>query len=180
MSAALSIFEELHPVAARIMPPGPILAFDLAENAGWAARFDGQEIESGALDLHACDDEHPGARWPRLRELFRAIARGQTPRLVAWERAITFGHHHGDGTLPILQACLVEVVYAWGATPLTVMPSTLKKFATGRGDSKKPAVIAAARARWPRWVPDNPAKPDDEADARFVLAWAETEIRTEV
>lgn len=157
--------------------PGPVLSFDLATDTGWAAYFHGEKITSGVLDLRPLEDEHPGARWPRLRRLFHTIARGQVPRVVTWERAVTFGHHHGDGTLPIFQACLVEVVYSWGARPLTMMPSTVKKFATGKGNAPKPVMVAAAHARWPDWRPANPEKPDDEADARFVLEWAMAEIR---
>lgn len=49
----------------------------------------------------------------------------------------------------------------------TVYPTTLKKFATGRGNAPKGAMLAAARERLGyRGLDDN------EADALWILAWA--------
>lgn len=168
-----------------------IIAFDLASRSGWAC-LSGGKVFSGILDLSALsDEEHAGARWPRVRLMFRALSDLSPPNVVAWERVLAAG-----GALPgwateliVFQACLAEVAFAWGAETITIMPSTLKKWATctlprgtcdhkdkkictGKGNAKKPEMIAAARKRWPEWVPANPKKPDDEADARWVLAWA--------
>ena len=48
---------------------------------------------------------------------------------------------------------------------------TIKKFATGKGNSNKEAMLAAARERWPELnIVD-----DNQADALFLLAWANEE-----
>lgn len=49
-----------------------------------------------------------------------------------------------------------------------VAPKTRAKWATGRGDAKKPAVLAAVRATWPTWA--HHIRNDDIADALTLAA----------
>lgn len=150
-----------------------ILAFDLAGCTGWATRTPQGGVVSGILDLKLGEDEHPGRRWERARATIESLAISHQADVLAWERIVALGgSSRANVALYGLEAQLVEVTWRCGYDALTVMPATLKKFATGRGNAKKPDMVAAAKAHWPGWVPAT----HDEADARFVLLWAENEI----
>ncbi len=173
-----------------------VLAYDLGSDTGWA-RFSGlrpspvgagiadtkpDRIFSGVHDLRIREKEgeHPGARWRRVRELFldqinqaRASEALLGPSagdvVVAWERVVSIGgSSRANVALYGLEAQLVEATYETGVKVYTVMPSTLKKFATGKGNCKKPDMIAGARAKWP----GQDCLKDDHADALWVGDWA--------
>lgn len=150
-----------------------ILAFDLASCTGWACRDGDREILSGVLDLSIGEGGHPGARSLRARGALRALAEKHRPDVIAWERIVQAGRGGGSAAattgLYSLETQLVEVAYTVGAETLTVMPSTLKKFATGDGRADKARMVLEARKRWAGWTPQT----HDEADARWVLLWAE-------
>lgn len=61
--------------------------------------------------------------------------------------------------LASFRAVVIERLFAWGLQTVEVKPSMLKRYATGNGSAKKPAMIAAARHEGA--VVAN----DDEADA---------------
>ena len=52
---------------------------------------------------------------------------------------------------------------------------TIKKYATGKGNVNKEAMIMAARERWP----DIDLVDDNQADALHLWAWAQEEYRKE-
>lgn len=149
-----------------------ILALDLADCAGWATRS-GPEILSGILDLSIAEGQHPGARSLRARGALRSLAEKHKSTVVAWERIVPaqakFRGSNATASLYGLQTQLVEVIYTLGLVAVTVAPSTLKKFATGSGKADKARMVLEARRKWPGWTPAT----HDEADARWVLAWAE-------
>lgn len=152
-----------------------ILALDLAVsgNTGWARRdlSDSKHLASGVLDLSTHETEHPGDRWPRIREELRRFFREFYPALVVWERIVgNFKSAAASDLLP-MQAQVVEVCRGFGFETKTVNQSTVKKFATGRGNCPKADVFVAAKAMWP----GHTFASHDEADARFVLLWAENE-----
>lgn len=162
-----------------------IVAFDLAGSTGWAiTRIDHDDtlrlsLTSGTLNLKLRDDEDPGARWRRARERFAALVVGAD--VVAWERIVANSGPFASGELFGLQAQLVEAV--WMCSGLsspprqievaTVAPSTLKKFAVGNGRAQKKEILAAARARWP----EQDLETHDQADALYVLAWAQERVK---
>lgn len=149
-----------------------ILALDLAACTGWATRSRSGEVFSGVLDLSLGDD-HPGARSLRVRGVLRDLATRHDPDLIVWERIVQAGRGGGSAAattgLYSLETQLVEVAFVTGAETLTVMPSSLKKFATGDGRADKARMVLEARKKWPGWTPAT----HDEADARWVLLWAE-------
>ena len=56
---------------------------------------------------------------------------------------------------------------------LHIYPSTLKKFATGKGNANKAMMIAAAIKKYP----DQDVQDDNHADALHLLAWGREELR---
>ena len=55
-------------------------------------------------------------------------------------------------------------------------PCALKKYATGKGNARKPDMIAAANKRFGVRLTENQ---DDEADALFLAAWGAENVREE-
>lgn len=149
-----------------------ILAFDLAPSGktGWATRSG--EILSGVLDLSLREDEAPGARWPRVRRALSDKITEHLPDLVVWERVAGNFRSASAYDLYPLQASLVEALHWLGIEGRTVVNSTLKKFATGRGNCATAETFAAAKAKWPGYA----FASADEAVARWALLWAENEI----
>lgn len=151
-----------------------ILALDISGTTGWARAYSTGRITSGVVELKLGDDEHPGALWKRARLEFARLAGGV--EWIVWEKVISAPGPRNRATaiLTVLEAQVVEVAYDLGVETKTVMPSTLKKFATGYGFTKKPEMLAAARKKWR----DRTIETHDEADALFVLAWARKELAT--
>ena len=140
------------------------LALDLATKTGWA--LSGPPIVSGVWDLAPQRQrrfESYGVRWVRLGNHLTTIHE-LTPvsRVVIEEvrrHAGTDAAHAYGGALAIVQAWCEMQGVGLEAVPV----ATIKKHATGRGNSDKAAMVAAAQARG--W---NPAD-DNEADALWLL-----------
>jgi Holliday junction resolvasome RuvABC endonuclease subunit len=143
-----------------------ILALDLATQCGWATYRNG-ELRSGEWAL--------GGRlkgWQRKAERVRTLQRmllcvEPTPKLVVYEmpmhhqrsdEAHTFGHLEGK----VLEwAAFSGLEVGW------LVPSQIKKHATGNGRAKKPEMVAAANRRWRLELK---AAAHNEADALCLLA----------
>lgn len=139
-------------------------------SAGVAILRDGQPVHVSHHGLAG----HDGASWQsRSRRVRRtvgkvipaALAHG-TPDLVVIEGP-AYGAQHGSqfdraglwhGLFASLDAKQVPVA--------VVAPQTRAKWATGRGNAKKPDVLAAVRACWPT----TPLANDDEADSITLAA----------
>lgn len=157
-----------------------ILALDLSiASTGWARHTAGDgQIESGVVSFELLEGEHPGKRWPRVREWLATMASGMD--WIVWEGVVSGNfqkqHHTTIALLHNLECQVVEMAATLGQKIIetaTVPPSTLKKHATGDGHAKKPEMIAAALSRWPHRQLTHVGRPlgDNEADALCVLAW---------
>lgn len=151
-----------------------ILALDLGDTTGWAARFVDGATASGVLDLGLRDHEHPGARWPRVRRSLEDLVRRVGARWIVWERIVAYsGGLASKQGLYGLEVQLVEVVALLGLETKTVNAMTLKKWATGTGKATKADMRSAAAARWPGLS----FATHDEVDARWILEWAMHELQ---
>lgn len=149
-----------------------ILALDLARVTGWACRNTNLEIFSGSIDLGFIPDETLGAKLLRFERWLASIAIMEPGGLVVCERA----HHRGGAATRQalgMEACLEIFAYKNDCNLEYVHTGTLKKHATGSGCSKKPAIIAAAKERWPDIVIED----DNHADALWLLNWGEKHNR---
>ncbi len=147
------------------------LGFDIGTNCGWAARLDGcylysDSYECGLLKL-------PGGRFPGdgLRamqfeaELLKLIDTYKPDHiyyeLVRAHRGVDAAHVYGALRGTLTKVCEQKKI------PYTGIPvGTIKKFATGNGGAKKPAMVATAKAKWPTLK----IQTDDVADSLWVLA----------
>jgi hypothetical protein len=167
----------LHPVPAapdpRPTPSGPsrpplsILALDLGTLMGWALRAGDGTIVSGTEAFRQDRWSGGGMRYLRFRRWLGDIATTNGGiGLIVYEEvrrhAGTDATHVYGGFLATLTAWCEDRNVAYEAVPV----GTIKRFATGKGNAGKEAVIAAIRARG-----FNPAD-DNEADAIALLLWA--------
>lgn len=147
-----------------------ILALDPATHCGWAHSCG----ISGVWDLSIRRDESSGMRLLRLESKLYEILRAGDVSLVAFERA---AH-----AAPKMQGALVVQGEIQGQIKATCdrhkvewrgySPSEIKKFATGKGNAKKPEMIEAACKLASRQITD-----DNEADAVCLLYLAKRDYQ---
>lgn len=146
-----------------------ILAIDPGTNCGWALH-DGRVIAAGVWNLKGGRFEGGGMRFVRLRRYLDEIGKAQPHiTLVAYEEVrrhmgVDAAHIYG-GVIAVLAAWCEDhkpAAIAYEAIPV----GTIKKFATGKGNANKAAMIEAARRKWGVIVDDN------EADARWIAEFA--------
>jgi len=144
-----------------------VLAIDPGSTCGFAVGCDALVATSGTWDLTPRRGESPGVRYLRLRARLNDVLAGYPDlKLVVYEQA-----HHRGGAATEYAAGVATDIQSWcaehGIEHATLHSATVKKHATGKGNAKKPALIAAALARFGRRMPD-----DNEADALWLLdAW---------
>lgn len=146
-----------------------ILALDLATKTGFATNFPTRE--SGVVKFDVKRGESPGMRYIRFVSWLREMISMVQPDLIVSEKA----HHRGGAATEVaagfathLQSTVADI---GNLETTTVHTGTVKKFATGKGNSGKPAMMAAFEKKYGRAPVD-----DNEADACFILGWAEEEF----
>ena len=136
-----------------------ILALDVAIHCGWAIS---KEIY-GVWDLTPKRDESKGMKLIRFRSKLLEVIESNSISLIVFER--TAGFHKAaliaqaelHGVLKLILEDLQIEYRAYSA-------SEIKQFATGKGNSGKPAMVAAAQKLY-----NYPGKNDNEADALHIL-----------
>ena len=143
-----------------------LLALDLGTTTGWALRGQDGGITSGTISFKPSRFEGGGMRYLRFRSWLTEMA-GLASGLsrIAFEEvrahAGTDAAHLYGGFLAHLSAWCEERGIAYEGVPV----ATIKRFATGRGNADKAAMIAAIQARG--FTPAD----DNEADAIAILLW---------
>jgi Holliday junction resolvasome RuvABC endonuclease subunit len=144
-----------------------VLALDLGTATGWALRTRDDRITSGTLEFRNDRWQGGGMRFLRFRQWLTEIkhAASGIDRVVYEQvrrHAGTDAAHAYGGWLAILTAWCEHHQIPYEGVPV----GTIKRFATGKGNADKVAVIAAMQARG-----FHPAD-DNEADALALLLWA--------
>lgn len=144
-----------------------ILALDLGTTTGWAVRTGRCRILHGTAEFRCSRFEGGGMRYLRFGKWL-----DQTLEVAGGIDAVHFeeirrhlgtdASHVYGGLLATLTSWCEENVIAYQGVPV----GTIKRFATGKGNAGKQAMIAAIRARGFEPADDN------EADAIAVLLWA--------
>ena len=142
-----------------------ILALDLGTPLGWALRLSGQAV-SGTESFKVGRFEGGGMRYLRFVRWLDDLWRFAGPQVVYFEevrrhRGVDAAHAYG-GFLAQLTAWCERCGVPYQGVPV----GTIKKFATGKGNADKAAMIAAMVARGHAPADDN------EADALALMHWA--------
>ena len=147
-----------------------IVAIDPGTNCGWAVWRDGHVTDSGTWNLKGGRFEGGGMRYLRLRSHFRVLLDIAAPDEVAFEEV---RGHKGTDAAHIYGGVVATITEEGEAReiPYQGIPvGTVKRHATGKGNSDKAAMVRAAQERWPGWHGD-----DNEADARWIAETAAAE-----
>lgn len=138
-----------------------LLALDVATNTGFAH-------SSGESGVWCFDERNRLDRFfDRLDEMYkRGVSRVVFESAVAYER-------HGGFEVEIEMHGVLKLWCCWrNVRWFPVNPTSLKKWATGRGKASKEQMMAAAK----RMFPDRTIAGDDEADALMLLLYAKKEF----
>ena len=150
-----------------------IIGIDPGTSCGWAMTDDrGTFMGSGTWSLKGGRFEGAGMRFLRLRRYLREII-GKHVGLLAYEEV---RGHKGTDAAHIYGGCvavITEECEAMGIPYVAIPVGTIKKFATGKGNANKAAMLAAARDAWPLFDGD-----DNEADARWIASCAREQFGT--
>jgi hypothetical protein len=143
------------------------LALDLGTTTGWALRgYDGL-ITSGTTSFKPGRYDGGGMRYLRFTNWLTEIDRLAGPIEAIWFEEVR--RHAGTDAAHVYGGLMASLT-SWGelrGVPYQGVPvGTIKKYATGRGNADKQAMIAAARSHGFSPVDDN------EADAIAILLWA--------
>jgi len=155
-------------LAAKPTPSTPsILALDLGSTTGWAIRNSRCRILHGTAEFRPTRFEGGGMRYLRFVKWLDqtlevtggidAVYFEEVRRHIGTDAAHTYG-----GFLAALTSWCEAKGIAYQGVPV----GTIKRFATGKGNADKAAMIAAVRGRGFEPADDN------EADAIAILLWA--------
>jgi len=143
-----------------------VLALDLGSTLGWAVRLSDQ-VMSGTEPFKLGRFEGGGMRYLRFVRWLDDLWRFAGPLEAVYfeevrrHRGVDAAHAYG-GFLAQLTAWCERHAVPYQGVPV----GTIKKFATGKGNADKAAMIEAAK-RWGHKPED-----DNEADALALLHWA--------
>ncbi len=154
--------------AAKATPTIPsILALDLGSTTGWAVRTSRCRILHGTAEFRPNRYEGGGMRYLRFGKWLDqtlevtggidAVYFEEVRRHIGTDAAHTYG-----GFLAALTSWCEAKGIAYQGVPV----GTIKRFATGKGNADKQAMVAAIRERG--FEPGD----DNEADAIAILLWA--------
>jgi hypothetical protein len=148
-------------------PARSLLALDLGSTLGWAVRLPDGTVTSGTATFRPGRFEGGGMGWLRFRRWLDSMASSAGPLgSVVFEEV----RRHAGTTAAHVYGGFLAHLTAWcegAGVPYQGVPvGTIKRFATGKGNAPKDAVIAAMRARG--FTPAD----DNEADALALLLWA--------
>ncbi|MFL1462455.1 hypothetical protein ACI6QG_09660 [Roseococcus sp. DSY-14] len=148
-------------------PTGSLLALDLGSTLGWAVRLADGTVTSGTATFRPGRFEGGGMGWLRFRRWLDSMAASAGPLgSIVFEEV----RRHAGTTAAHVYGGFLAHLTAWcegSGVPYQGVPvGTIKRFATGKGNAPKDAVIAAMRARG--FTPTD----DNEADALALLLWA--------
>jgi len=153
-----------------------ILALDLGTTTGWAL-WHNDHMTSGTWTFKNSRFEGGGMRFLRFERCLTGFWDGEGEGLdklseivfeeVRRHRGTAAAHAYGGFLATLTRWC------EFCGIPYRAIPvGTIKKVATGKGNAGKPAMIAAAQAKWP----EADITDDNEADARWILMAALAEF----
>ena len=134
-----------------------ILAIDQASACGWATKNG-----SGTWNLKTMKDESSGMKGLRFRAKLKEICELENINLIAYERVA--GMHANSIIHSAKMVAIIEVFCEENGIQYRAYSApAIKKFATGKGNANKEAMVAAAGLKYGYM-----GKDDNEADALHI------------
>jgi len=158
----------------------PVIALDLATKTGWALKDRDGRLASGVQAFELKRGESRGMRFLRFRkwlnEMLELCRMGKKhsatePGIIIFEQA----HHRGGHATELAVGLVTDVLAEAARHGLEHMPvhtGALKKWATGKGNSGKPLMIARAKELFPKVEIID----DNHADALLLLSYGAEEV----
>lgn len=146
-----------------------ILGIDPSLTATGLARFDTLDrlvIDTWTRGAKGHVGDTLGQRMHRLDDLVDSITAVEADVVVIEGPSLAQKAQRGTFDRAGLWWLLVARLFSQGRTVIEVPPSTLKKYATGKGNAAKGEVVIAATRRYPQAMSRN----DNEADAVVLAA----------
>lgn len=143
-----------------------ILALDLGTKCGWAI----DQRKNGVWNFKPSSFDSYGERFRRFKTALESSYEEITHVVYEEVRAhfgVDAAHSYG-GYMAILQTWCIECKIEYKGVPV----GTIKKYATGKGNAKKPDMILAAN----RLFPSINVIDDNHADALCLLSWAQKNL----
>jgi len=142
------------------------IAFDLGAKTGWGQNW-GSVICSGVMLFKREPSEQGDAwRWARASRWFDEVVAGAD--FAVYEESHFQKGWQAQQAYHALATRLVEACGRHGVPCKGVSVSDLKKWATGKGNANKAAMVEAAERRHP----DATIQDDNQADALLLLDYA--------
>jgi hypothetical protein len=172
-----------------------ITTFDFGNKTGWA-EFDGGSIESGTENFTPHRGESAGMRWRKFKSWLIEFLKSSNPDVVIFEQPVARASGAAREVMYGMTTRCQEYCDFLGIDYKPVNPVTLKRFATGKGNANKEAMLAAAAEKrrefytaraekmgWDKYraymaleaLPEIASH--DEADAILVLLWGLEEYK---
>ena len=147
-----------------------ILSIDQGTKTGWAAKYDNHE-ESGVEDFSVRSGESAGMKFIKFNAWLKGMVNTINPDIIVFEQP----HHRGGAATRVsvgFSTRIEEMATVYKTNYKMVNSSTVKKFATGKGNAGKPEMIKRAKALFP----DLEIIDDNHADALLILEWAKATL----
>ena len=144
-----------------------VLGIDAATKTGWSL-YDSDNnkvVESGVQDFSKKRGESNGLMFLRFRKWLFDLIVAARPGIICYEQS----HHRGGAATEIGYGLTTRIQEAATEHKIEYAPvrtTTLKKWATGKGNADKDLMVAAAKV-----VLGREPVSDDEADAVHVSRW---------
>lgn len=144
-----------------------LLTLDIATNTGFCT-----STASGTWDLTPRKNESKGMRLIKFKASLRQICESEKIKIIVFEGAVTYGKFPNHVAVE-LQGVLKLFCEENSIEYRSYMPTEIKKFATGKGNSDKNAMVKAAQEKY-----GYTGKDDNEADAihLFHLAYRDLNL----
>jgi Holliday junction resolvasome RuvABC endonuclease subunit len=151
-----------------------ILALDLATRTGWAS-WDGERRESGYVDFDVKRGESPGMRYFRFNAWLQPLLEALHPQILVYEQPFVMRSGAAAEITLGFATRAQEACALRGIEHQPVSGSTLKKWTTGRGNAKKPEMVAAVIMRF-GMLGGGSTLDHNQADAIALLEYARAEL----
>lgn len=142
-----------------------LLAIDQASQCGWAT-----ENASGVWDFNTRKDESAGMKMLRFRSKLKEVCAMEEINLIVYERVAGFHKNaiiHAAKMVAIIESFCEENGIEYKAVSAT----EVKKYATGKGNANKDAMVASAQSKL-GYTGTN----DNEADALWIYQLIKQEL----